>query len=561
MIRKGISVVCSLLICFGLRAQCVKGFSEQYNYTSTAFGTANDYKPGLQIIGCVENKPGLQGQQIFWSVLPLVRDYKVVRFTKVIELTCGNTIRKEVFLYDLKKNNWVVGRSFNGDILLSDNIFKEECNNSVNRILKIYVENIRGELADDDPLVVQERNRKLLTDKRKGYSEELNELRQQYNTLMSSVNDLDGVDKTKINGMKSRFQQLLSGTSTTLNAVYTDQMPEATENRIRESLDSMDDLLTDMETEVASLQLAAGKPAKKQSSEDTKQQQDKARPVYTESEETRQLRQRMEAQEQQNQQENTVAAAGLGAVAGIGAAIMGSGNSDYSDEEEPVVVRGIIGASYQNIPVVTNYNGTGFMPKSENSATGPVCLNLGLDALFFHDRTVGFNINPFFNYGLLAFSSGTGHLLNYGAELNVKCGNKFQVVAKSGYEVRSGEENYDAAEIGINGTTYSKYNYQVLKYGVGLRYKFVELSAMQENVASADDDTERLSAWSYEMKMEYAWFGMRIKYAPGYPAAGEIQYPSAYEQKKESLFSMSLYWRLSLFRSNKNTRRISGNSR
>ncbi len=549
MIRKGISLACSLLICFIVEAQCLKGFSEQYNYTSTAFGTASDYKPGLQIIGCVENKPGLQGQQIFWSVLPLVRNYKVVRFTKVIELTCGNILRKEVFLYDLKKNNLVEGRSFSGDILLSDNIFKEDCNNPVNRILKIYVENIRGELADDDPMVVQEKNRKSVTDKRKSYNEELNELRQQYNTLITSVNELNGVDKTKINEMKSRFQQLLSGTSTSLNTMYTDQMPEATENRIRQNLDSMDELLTDMETEATSLRSAAGKPAKKQSNQDTKQEQQKDRPVYTESEETRQLRQRMEVQEQKNQQENTIVAAGLGAVAGIGAAIIGSGDSDYSDEEEAVVVRGIIGASYQNIPVVTNYNGTGFIPKSENSATGPFCLNLGVDALFFHDRTVGFNITPFLNYGLLAFSSSTGHMLNYGAEFNVKFGNSFQIVAKSGYEARSGEDNYDAAEIGINGTTYSKYNYNVLKYGLGLRYKFVELSAMNEKMSSADAGTGDLSAWSYEMKMQYAWFGMRFKYAPGYPAAGEIQYPSAYEQNKVNLFSMSMYWRLSLFHS------------
>jgi len=137
---------------------CPKGFTEQYGYNTVGGGTVHDFKPSLIIRACVQDKPGLAGEQVFWNVKGLLHSYKTVRFIKHIKLTCGNVIDKRVVLYDLKKDGSVGGGAFSGDIDLSDNIFKEDCANS-KRIALVWADNFTCELADDDPLMIQEKKR------------------------------------------------------------------------------------------------------------------------------------------------------------------------------------------------------------------------------------------------------------------------------------------------------------------------------------------------------------------------------------------------------------------
>ncbi|PUZ21295.1 hypothetical protein DCC81_25130 [Chitinophaga parva] len=144
---------------FASRAQCPDGFTEKLSYNTSGGGTAYNYTPSLNIRACVENKPGLQGQQIFWRVKGYFRNYKYVRVTKIIKLTCGATIKKEVTLYGLKENEIRTGGSFAGDIDLSDNIFKETCNDPANRIASVSIGEYSCALADDDPLLLEEKNR------------------------------------------------------------------------------------------------------------------------------------------------------------------------------------------------------------------------------------------------------------------------------------------------------------------------------------------------------------------------------------------------------------------
>jgi len=138
---------------------CPKGFTEQYGYNTVGGGVVQDFKPSLIIRACVQDKSGSAGEQVFWNVKGLLHSYKTVRFIKHIKLTCGNVIDKKVVLYDLKKDESVGGGSFSGDIDLSDNIFKEDCANA-KRIALVWADNFTCELADDDPLMIQEKNRR-----------------------------------------------------------------------------------------------------------------------------------------------------------------------------------------------------------------------------------------------------------------------------------------------------------------------------------------------------------------------------------------------------------------
>lgn len=137
---------------------CPKGFTEQYSYNTIGGGTVNDFKPSLVIRACIQDKSGSAGEQVFWNVKGFYHSYKTVRFIKHIKLTCGHVIDKKVVLYNLKRDESVGGGSFSGDIDLSDNIFKEDCANA-KRIDRVWADNFSCELADDDPLMVQEKSR------------------------------------------------------------------------------------------------------------------------------------------------------------------------------------------------------------------------------------------------------------------------------------------------------------------------------------------------------------------------------------------------------------------
>ncbi|WP_291914066.1 hypothetical protein [Chitinophaga sp. CB10] len=381
------------------------------------------------------------------------------------------------------------------------------------------------------------------------FRERSEEMYVQYKALIDSASRYPGADKQKFNEEKSTFLLHYNSVQRILNSsTYGNVMSREKREEMANHLEDMETALTNMDVSYTNIRYRGSgstntaqksKPAAKDTTRTTA-----VTSTYVESAESRALRERAAQQQRTNEMENTVAATAAGAVAGIGMAAIASGASDYEDEEYSFVLRGILGLGYQQIPVVTNYGGSGFKPKSENDATGPFCLLTGLDAKFFHDRFIGFNIQPFFTYGLLAFSSSTGNLMNYGANANVKLGNAFQVVLKGGYEIRTGKENYDAAEIGINGYTYSNYNYSLYKYGIGLRYKFVELSGLREMVSMGEYNEP---VYAFNLAMEYAWLGFHARYAPNYPVAGEITYPDNFDpSKKQALFQLGMYWRISI---------------
>lgn len=520
-----------------------KGFSEQLNYTTLGGGPASDFKPALIIKAVIQIKPGAAGQQVYWSVKALHHDYKKINFIKHINLTCGTTVSKKVTLYDVKNGQLVTGASFSGDYDLSDNIFKEDCDRP-NRILDVTVSDFGCELADYDPLILQENAKKENIAARKKYADQLSGFRLKYSALVSNVDKLEGVDKTKFNTLKTRFHDLSLSAGNSINSTsFTKSSGEQKEN----SLNEIDKLLVDMDTEAANLSIdAQAFKDKNKKSNENEAGETATTSTYVESAEARKIRLRAEAQNQKNESEDDLAEKGAATVQNAGLNLASIIESDYDDEDYPVVVRAVFATTYKFIPVIKNYAGPGFNPKSESSTTDPTCFNLGFDAKFFHDRVIGFNINSYFNYGVLALSSSTGSMTGYGVDANLKFGKALQLVLKGGYESRDGNDNYDAAELGIDGTTYAKYKYYTMRYGAGLRYKFIEFSAFKENITSQQGQGDNIPAYSYQLSMEYGWFGFKAGFSPDYPALGTIEYPDSYDYKKQQLIEFGLYWRISL---------------
>jgi len=202
----------------------------------------------------------------------------------------------------------------------------------------------------------------------------------------------------------------------------------------------------------------------------------------------------------------------------------------------------------QNIPVTDNYSGSGYVASSKSSNTLPICLSAGLEAKFLSNHRFGFSLNPFFNYGFLAFSSETGNYTNYGGNINLKYGKKLQILLKGSYEKRNGTKSYDAAEMGVDGLTTAEYDYSVLRYGLGLKYDFVEAAMFKENLSFLKNTDANI--FSYELSMAYDIFGMAFKYAPNYPIAGIVKYPNQYEINKQSFFFIGMNFRFAITKSN-----------
>lgn len=518
-----------------------KGFSEQLNYATVSGGPVNDFKPALIIKAVVEKKPGSAGQQVWWHVKVLDHNYKKITFIKHINLTCGTTIDKRVIIHDVKNGESIYGGSVSGDFDLSDNIFKEDCDRP-NRILSVSASDFGCELADDDPLVLQANAQ---TAKKK-YADQLSGFRTKYLSLAGDVDKLNGVNKTKFEALRSRFRQLSSDIGNSLNAsLFT----KNDQDQVETNLSEIYKLLVDMDTEVDNLGVDAQAFKDKNKKNASAAAANGTTTTYVESEGARKMRMRAEAQYQKNSTEDDLADKASGVIAGLGALAAGSDESDYVDEDFPFVLRGVLATSYKFIPIIKNYGGKGFVPKSENGTTSPTSFYLGFDAKFFHDSFIGFNINPYYNYGVLALSSSTGYMNGYGADANIKIGNALQLILKGGYESREGKDNYDAVDIGIDGTTSASYKYYTMKYGVGLRYKFIEFSALKENITSQQGQGDNIPAYTYQINMESGFFGFKIGYSPNYPSLGYIQYPDNYDfGKKQDYIDFGLYWRISLFK-------------
>ena len=148
---------------------CPKDFIEELSYNTAAGGTVNSFQPALEIHACKQNYRGSTGQNVWWSVKGLFFHYKKVQFTKKYVLTCGNTITKRVVLFDLKVGDRRTGSTFGGDLDLADGFFKSECDaDDLNRIKSVSVSNVTCVLADDEPMVIEEKARlKKLADEKK----------------------------------------------------------------------------------------------------------------------------------------------------------------------------------------------------------------------------------------------------------------------------------------------------------------------------------------------------------------------------------------------------------
>lgn len=133
--------VCLLAIIFFLFAtkmysqKCPEGFDKKI--------FRDDDK--VKISGCVEKKPGLLGQQVFWAVKNKTNDKLEVSFDKIINTSNGKEVRDAAFMASttLKPGESVGGGSFFGAAGFDMTVQKETDPNKKNRIKSVGIDNIK----------------------------------------------------------------------------------------------------------------------------------------------------------------------------------------------------------------------------------------------------------------------------------------------------------------------------------------------------------------------------------------------------------------------------------
>ncbi|CAN5227689.1 hypothetical protein BH09BAC5_BH09BAC5_01400 [soil metagenome] len=179
-----------LIFLFGLglniNAQnCKEGWTLALNHSCAGGGTAFDYNPAMNIYACVEDEKNNGSQHVFWTVETFFHHYKSIKFTKTVYFACGTTYTGTASLYNIQIGQ-VVDQS---DGTLWNYFTSSDCNNS-NRIVSVSVSNITCELANDDPMVIQESDRQKKVEEEKKSSATKAEKEKEYHELVKEGDQL-----------------------------------------------------------------------------------------------------------------------------------------------------------------------------------------------------------------------------------------------------------------------------------------------------------------------------------------------------------------------------------
>jgi hypothetical protein len=137
------------------------------------------------------------------------------------------------------------------------------------------------------------------------------------------------------------------------------------------------------------------------------------------------------------------------------------------DDIEPWSLRLIGGLGWDKLPLIANYDTLVplYQASYTNSTSHPV-LQLGLLAKLFSDKLINLELSPFVSYGINFLNSQTGSHLTYGIGASVLAGlNKtlpLKLALTGNYTGRNGSWNQS-----VNS---ADYNYNIIKYGAGLRF-------------------------------------------------------------------------------------------
>lgn len=393
--------------------------------------------------------------------------------------------------------------------------------------------------------------------KQKSYQNQLKNLDDRQDKLKARADTLRGGDQSNIEALQNEYDQTEIDISDILNnAGKNQQLTDADVSNINQKINRLRNINTELDREIDKVESDNELAERKEKEEERKQektQQDSAQSntasttSYPGTEHDLQMQQRANTQRQKDAAENaTAAAAGTVIATGMGVMMKHNIDNDNEDDHTDYYLKGNLGLGFASIPINDNMIYNGSTNKTISTTTIPLMATASFLFSAFNDKLIRLSASPSVSYGLLALNEGhSGHFLSYGGGATIGIGGAFRVLLKGIYEKRQGVETEDDAGIGIDATGSADYNYATLKYGPGLYYSFglhdcfAELSAYRENLSFLKD-VKGAAVYSYQLRLSFMALAFDIQYAPNYPIAGVLKYPSAYSKSKQNLLILSL---------------------
>lgn len=476
--------------------------------------TFNNNNSSVTISACVAKKPSLGAQTVLWGVRNNTTDKLEVKFTKVITLVCGNTMRNEASVI-IKPGAFMGGGTFFGDdITLDDQVWKEDCNRNENRIQRVGYENLKitnlskNERDEGAPLKLQE------------------EKRAQEEETKRKADEAEALKKKE----------------------EVEKQKKAEEEKLKKE-------------EAAKLRLVEEENKKVREKEEKAAQEREAKRIKDSTDLTWKERNDRVEQFKKDQQKKGAATAAM--AAGVGALIVSeTDNSKITGRRTYFKAAAFMGM--KNIPVFENMRSPEVRSLNYTSAKGhlPIYGEVELQAMLYKSKLFSFELSPNFQYGLTFYGGENGSYLGYGGNSTITFGKKLKIYATGGYEARSGENTYDmdagSESVGIItntkaiGTT--SYDYSVISYGAGLilettsgddgeaEENFIQIGAIihQPGLTDAKDFQAGL-ALKQLIGGQLKWvigggFTLAGEYIPDYPIAGSKTFEPSSKDKKDYWF-------------------------
>jgi len=438
---------------------------------------------------CVEPRPGNLGQQIFIGYRINFRSYKEVRFTVVIKTTCGNEIKKKIYLPEAKSGVLYSGGGFFGEIYMGFSIWKEDCNNPENRIAGLQIVDYTFKVDEDisstthDEIQTEDEERIMqLEEKQRTQNEKTSKVLEEKESIQSRTKKEDDDDNEATPYIESESDR---------------QRRLRMESLINRDWDE-DQTMTTAITNTAGVMTSA-------------------------------LSSNMD-----NDDEDDELFSYLKGTIGLGL--------------NHIPVLSNLTLVQNNLQ--TGGNKVTYSTKIGN--TNHPVVSMGMMFSMFNNTFISFRIQPFASLGLNAFESNvSGTHLTYGGYSALGFGRRFKFLLKGGYAWRNGNVTYDNILTGRDESGTSSYDYSTLQYGAGLYWGFeghdffAEISAYKENVSFLKN--RKSDVYSYEIKLSFTYIALVLQFTPNYPIAGELKYFNITDRKKQGLWIASLYVPFKIF--------------
>lgn len=470
--------------------------------------TRHDIQPygPIAIVACSQNMPGPAGQRVFFGLRNNTNDEYEIRFTKVIETTCGNKVTGNASTI-AKPKEVVLSGAFAGEITFELILEGKDCPGRGNRIRSVYIQDLVMTNLSEKKRKEEEQERKKMEERQR---------EQERQNSRPAATASAGLTEKKDKDVGTSSAQSKSSTSS------------KSASKASKSSDS-----------------------KKGSSSGS------SGGGSAESDHDREMRTRREVQNQKDKAEDQASAAEMGTTAAVMGAVIASRSGSDDDEEDDEIsgyLRGNIGLVFGTLPVTENtllgiYNyasgQTTYTKSSSASTTGPVGVMGGLSFAIMTDKPVSLELNPFAMWCRNAFSSGyTGTHLTYGGRATIGIGGKFRVLLNGEYIKRNGEVDIDLSPSGLDIKGYTNYDYSAINYGIGGRLymgggMYFDLLGFRENLSFLKGTDAQV--YTGELRMYSHLLAFTVKYGSNYPVGGELAYKNNVKKEAQDFWQFSIY--------------------